>query len=121
MLKFVNNIRVTFNPYGTTASSAKVFLNRIMTNDNIASNPKCKIAVETPDAPDTIPSIQIDFRKHPPLTLPPSMPPFPDPWSLNPGDGKQFAFNTSKMNPNELVGAMTKYTKKLQEEEDNRG
>ncbi|RKP38277.1 hypothetical protein BJ085DRAFT_36301 [Dimargaris cristalligena] len=98
MLKFVNQVKVTFTPYGEAAGSAKLFLNRILTNDNLASNPKCKLDVKTPEDINTVPSVQIVFR-----------------------DGKDMQFNATRMKPEELVEAMTKYSRKLQEEEDNRG
>ncbi|KAJ1648892.1 39S ribosomal protein L44, mitochondrial [Dispira simplex] len=67
-----------------------------MTNANLASNPKCKIDVITPETLDAMPNVQIAFR-----------------------DGKNLTFNTSRMQVEEIVETLTKHTRKLQEDEDN--
>ncbi|KAJ1975554.1 hypothetical protein H4R35_003096 [Dimargaris xerosporica] len=97
MLKFVKSIKVTFSPYNRTSNSAKVFLNRIMTSKNIATNPDCKITPVISDDLATAPNIQLAFR-----------------------NGNNMSFNTARMEVDEIVETLAKQNRKLQQDEDDR-
>ncbi|KAJ3187321.1 hypothetical protein HDU85_006609 [Gaertneriomyces sp. JEL0708] len=49
MLKFVDRIIVSFAPMNTASKSARAFMQRLVTDGNRQSNPKCKVEINMND------------------------------------------------------------------------
>merc|ERR1712107_913433 len=62
MLKHIAQLVVSFNPaHGRQAQTARLVLNKVLTEDSLASNPNCEIKAEV-HADDTPASIKVLFN-----------------------------------------------------------
>ncbi|OLY84590.1 hypothetical protein AYI68_g1238 [Smittium mucronatum] len=95
MLKQVKKVSVKFSPFKKSSISSRVFLNRIMTKDNLSANPACVFDVSTDIEYNASPSVLVEFK-----------------------DGKVMDIQAKTVNGDELYSSVYKYAKKLKDVEE---
>ncbi|KAJ2157075.1 hypothetical protein GGF46_004753 [Coemansia sp. RSA 552] len=95
MLKQITSVRASFCPFSPHATSAKVFLTRVLSKKNHAANPQCKIDIRTTQLVKDPSLIDVTFK-----------------------DGKKFHLDGAEMQGDDLVMVVEKYSKRLSQQED---
>ncbi|KAJ2466276.1 hypothetical protein EV174_006549, partial [Coemansia sp. RSA 2320] len=117
MLKQISSVRAAFCPFSKSSTSTKyvrrlarqltrltgqiglvenmVFLNRVLSKENSTANPSCKIDVVTTDFAKDPSTIDVTFK-----------------------DGKKLHINGGKMNGDDIIAQVQKYSKRLSQQED---
>ncbi|KAJ2466505.1 hypothetical protein GGI02_004349 [Coemansia sp. RSA 2322] len=105
MLKQISSVRAAFCPFSKSSTSTKYVrrLARQLTRltgqiglvENITANPSCKIDVVTTDFAKDPSTIDVTFK-----------------------DGKKFHINGGKMNGDDIIAQVQKYSKRLSQQED---
>ncbi|KAJ2742843.1 hypothetical protein GGI20_004188 [Coemansia sp. BCRC 34301] len=98
MLKQITNVRVSFCPFSKSTTSAKVFLNRVLSKENTTANPACKIDIVTTDFAKDPSTIDVTFK-----------------------DGKKIHISSSsggRMSGDDIIAQVQKYSKRLSQQED---
>ncbi|KAJ2486380.1 hypothetical protein IWW37_005637 [Coemansia sp. RSA 2050] len=96
MLKQITSVRVSFCPFSRHTTPTKVFLNRVLSKKNSTANPSCKIDVVTTNHVKDPATIDVTFK-----------------------DGKKFHISsTAKLNGDDIIAQVQKYSKRLSQQED---
>ncbi|KAJ1753352.1 hypothetical protein LPJ78_000768 [Coemansia sp. RSA 989] len=95
MLKQITNIKAAFCPFSKTATSTKVFLNRVYSKENLQANPTCKIDVTTTSHLKDPSRIDVKFK-----------------------DGKTLSVNADDLHGDDIIFQVEKYSRKLSQQED---
>ncbi|OMJ22043.1 hypothetical protein AYI70_g854 [Smittium culicis] len=95
MFKQVKKVSVKFSPFKKSSTSSRVFLNRIMTKDNISANPNCTFEISTDIPYNASPAVVVEFK-----------------------DGKVMDIQPKTVNGDQIYSSVYKYAKKLKDVEE---